>query len=91
VDSPAYCSFIFPAVVVRGDLVVGISTGGKAPGLSGRVRKFLDELLPESLAEVVAEINAFRSSAAHRAKETFSERAKSVLQLAEKLFEKTMK
>jgi len=32
VDSPDYCSFIFPALVVKGELVIGISTSGTVPG-----------------------------------------------------------
>lgn len=42
------CSFHTPAVVRRGDLVVGISTGGRSPGLAARLRRWLDaELGPE--------------------------------------------
>jgi len=41
VDDPAHCHFAVPAVLRRGDLVVAVSTGGRAPGYAGRVR---DEL-----------------------------------------------
>jgi len=41
VDDPARCHFAVPAVLRRGDLVVAVSTGGRAPGYAGRLR---DEL-----------------------------------------------
>src|SRR5437879_9097400 len=41
VDDPVHCHFAVPAVLRRGDLVVAVSTGGRAPGYAGRLR---DEL-----------------------------------------------
>jgi len=68
VDDPAHCHFAVPAVLRRGDLVVTVSTGGRAPGYAGRVR---DELagtvgaehgvLLDLIAEVRAELRAQRS------------------------------
>lgn len=46
VDAPALCTFTLPAVVRRGDLVVAVSTGGRAPGFSRRVRETLEEAIP---------------------------------------------
>jgi len=53
VDSPDYCNFIFPALVVRGDLVIGITTSGKAPALSREVRKLIEKTLPEELEMIL--------------------------------------
>ena len=53
VDSPDYCNFIFPALVVKGDLVVGINTGGKAPALSREVRKLIERSLPEGVETIL--------------------------------------
>ena len=39
-------TFIFPAVVVREDMTVGISTDGCAPALTSHIRKELDAALP---------------------------------------------
>lgn len=41
-DQPSLCDFHVPAVVRRGDLVLSVSTGGRAPGLSKLVREWLD-------------------------------------------------
>ena len=41
VDMPEYCTFIAPAIVRRGDVIVAASTGGASPALA---RKFREEL-----------------------------------------------
>ncbi len=45
-DKPELCDFYFPALVRRGDLVVGIGTGGKSPAFSREVKKLIDATLP---------------------------------------------
>lgn len=42
VDSPKICNFIVPSIVERGDLMITISTGGKSPALSKKLRKELE-------------------------------------------------
>lgn len=44
-DEPALCDFHVPAIVRRGDLVVSVSTGGRAPGLARLVREWLEKKL----------------------------------------------
>lgn len=58
-DIPELCDFYFPALVRRGDVVFGISTGGGSPALAGRLRSELDEVLPADL-DVRAEALAMR-------------------------------
>jgi precorrin-2 dehydrogenase/sirohydrochlorin ferrochelatase len=43
VDSPELCNFIVPSVVERGDLIISISTCGKSPALSKKIREELEE------------------------------------------------
>ncbi|OGQ20624.1 MAG: hypothetical protein A2138_05995 [Deltaproteobacteria bacterium RBG_16_71_12] len=63
VDSPSWCTFTFPALVVEGDATFGISTAGKAPGVAAGLRAWLQRTLPAGLAEVVRRAHAFRTAA----------------------------
>jgi precorrin-2 dehydrogenase/sirohydrochlorin ferrochelatase len=47
VDDPPDCDFFYPSVVRRGDLQIAISTAGKSPALSQRLREEVDTMLPE--------------------------------------------
>jgi len=61
VDDIPHCSFIAPSVVRRGDLMVAISTSGKAPALAVRLRQRLEEELGPHHArflELAGEIRA---------------------------------
>ena len=49
VDKPKISNFTTPAIVERGDIVIGVSTGGIAPVLARRVRLAIDSALPENL------------------------------------------
>ena len=60
VDSPEWCSFIFPSLVVRGDLVIGITSGGKAPAVSRRTRELVERCLPENIEEVLRRVADLR-------------------------------
>lgn len=42
VDEPSRCDFIVPSIVERGDLTIAVSTGGKSPALSRRIREDLE-------------------------------------------------
>lgn len=43
VDQPADCSFIVPAILRRGDLLIAVSTSGKSPALAQTIRGELEE------------------------------------------------
>lgn len=53
VDSRDLSDFTVSSYVKRGDLLIGISTGGKIPALSAKIRKDLEEVYDESFAEYV--------------------------------------
>ena len=56
--NPKDCDFYFPSVVRRGNLAVGISTGGGTPALARMVSRQIQEALPdwyETLAETGVE------------------------------------
>ena len=41
-DRPALCTFIMPAIVKRGGLMIAVSTGGRSPAFSARMRRELE-------------------------------------------------
>ncbi len=61
-DDRAHCTFFFPAIVKRGDVVAGISTGGDAPALAGRIRKRVNTLLPENLDAAAKALGRIRKT-----------------------------
>ena len=62
VDRAALSSFVMPAIVDRGPLVVGISSGGASPVLARRVRADIEALLPHSLGKLALFAQSFRSA-----------------------------
>ncbi len=60
VDSPALCSFIFPALIVQGDLCVGINTAGRAPAVSSALRQHLTKLIPEGVHDLIERVHSIR-------------------------------
>lgn len=53
VDSRDLSDFTVSSYVKRGDLLIGISSGGKIPALSAKIRRDLEEIYDESFAEYV--------------------------------------
>jgi uroporphyrin-III C-methyltransferase/precorrin-2 dehydrogenase/sirohydrochlorin ferrochelatase len=66
VDDAALSSFIFPAIVQRGEVVVAISSSGAAPVLARRLRARIEELLPQRLGALAAFARRLRESVRRR-------------------------
>jgi len=62
VDRPELSDFIMPAVVDRGEVVIGISTGGSAPILAQRVRALIEDALPNGIDRLAVFARRFRSA-----------------------------
>ena len=60
VDDPPNCDFYFSSVVRRGDLQIAISTAGESPALAQRLRREIDEQLPEDLGPWLASVGEIR-------------------------------
>ena len=60
VDRPELSDFIMPAVVDRGEVVIGISTGGGSPILAQRVRAWIEDALPQGVDRLAAFARRFR-------------------------------
>lgn len=61
VDTPPLCDFIFPAIVDRNPIVIGISSNGKAPVLARLLRARLETLIPQgygNLAKLAGDMRA---------------------------------
>ena len=63
VDDPEYCDFYYPAVVRRGDLQIAISTNGRSPSLSQKLRQQLERQFGPGYAQWVAELGETRKLA----------------------------
>ena len=59
-------TFIFPAIVDRGEVVVAIGTGGAAPVLARRLRERIEALLPARIGDLAALMGRFRAAAHKR-------------------------
>jgi uroporphyrin-III C-methyltransferase/precorrin-2 dehydrogenase/sirohydrochlorin ferrochelatase len=73
VDRPDLSSFIMPAIVDRGDVVVAIGTAGAAPVLARRIRERIESMLPARIGELAALLGGWRPRVIAKLK-TFSEK-----------------
>ncbi len=60
VDDPSLCTFFVPAILRRGDLVIGVSTSGKSPLLSRRLREQIESELGPEYGQLVDLMGMFR-------------------------------
>lgn len=60
VDSPELSTFILPALLNRGDLSIAISTAGKCPALSKKIRQDLEQQFGLEYAEFVEILGELR-------------------------------
>jgi siroheme synthase-like protein len=59
-DTPDLCDFYLGSVVTKGNLKIGISTNGKSPTISKRIREYLEEALPEETNDLLDNMNKIR-------------------------------
>lgn len=62
VDDKENCDFFFPALIVRGEVSIGVSTGGASPLLAALLRDRLARALPENLEEIVVRAEQLRAA-----------------------------
>ncbi|MCP4619377.1 MAG: uroporphyrinogen-III C-methyltransferase [Bradyrhizobium sp.] len=61
-DDLVHSTFIFPAIVDRGDVVVAVGTGGASPVVARRVREKIEAVLPARIGDLASFIGTFRKS-----------------------------
>ncbi len=61
-DDLTHSTFIFPAIVDRGDVVVAVGTGGASPVVARRVRESIEAVLPARIGDLASFIGRWRKS-----------------------------
>lgn len=61
-DDLANSTFIFPAIVDRGDVVVAVGTGGASPVVARRVRERIEAALPARIGDLAGFIGRWRKT-----------------------------
>ncbi|WP_037575412.1 precorrin-2 dehydrogenase/sirohydrochlorin ferrochelatase family protein [Sporocytophaga myxococcoides] len=59
-DTPDLCDFYLSSVVQKGDLKIAVSTNGKSPTFAKRMREMLEDILPDSIDKILANLNQIR-------------------------------
>jgi precorrin-2 dehydrogenase / sirohydrochlorin ferrochelatase len=59
-DTPDLCDFYLGSVVTKGNLKIGVSTNGKSPTISKRIREYLEEALPDDTNELLENMQKIR-------------------------------
>lgn len=66
VDAPALCTVIFPAIVDRSPLLIGISSNGVSPVLARILRGKIESMIPATYGRLAELLGEFRSQAKAR-------------------------
>jgi uroporphyrin-III C-methyltransferase/precorrin-2 dehydrogenase/sirohydrochlorin ferrochelatase len=61
-DDPSHSTFIFPAIVDRGDVVVAVGTGGASPVVARRVREMIEAVVPARIGDLAGFIGRWRKA-----------------------------
>ncbi len=71
-DTPGLCDFYLGSVVQKGSLKIAISTNGKSPTIAKRLKEVLNEVVPDTLEQVLQHLHVIRD----RLKGDFAEKVK---------------
>ena len=61
-DEVSHSTFIFPAIVDRGDVVVAVGTGGASPVVARRVRERIEAMLPARIGDLAGFVGRWRDT-----------------------------
>lgn len=60
-DTPDLCDFYLGSIVQKGDLKIAISTNGQSPTFAKRMREMLEDVLPDSIDDILQQLNEIRN------------------------------
>ena len=86
-DTPDLCDFYLGSVVKKGDLKIAISSNGKSPTLTKRIRQYLEEALPEDVQQLLDNLEELRS----RLKGDFEYKVKKLNEVTQDWLDKNQK
>ncbi len=59
-DTPDLCDFYLSSVVKKGDLKIAISSNGKSPTLTKRIREYLEAAIPDDVQQLLDNLKEVR-------------------------------
>lgn len=60
-DTPDLCDFYLGSVVKKGDLKIAVSSNGKSPTLTKRIREYLEEAIPDDVQTLLDNLKEVRN------------------------------
>ena len=72
IDAPEECSFLFPSIVKKGEISIGINTDGQSPIVSKKVRQEIEKAVKEHVKETFPEESHRRAVLKEVAEKAFS-------------------
>lgn len=85
VDDPELCTFIFPAIVKRQEVVCAVSSGGRSPLVAQWVKRQLLQVLPKDIGTVNEAMGRYRKAVQMEEKDHARRKKKLKKKLAELL------
>ncbi len=61
-DTPKLCDFYMGGIVTKGHVKIAISTNGKSPTLTKRLRQFLEDVIPDDINELAENLDTYRKT-----------------------------
>ncbi|KAM0787113.1 hypothetical protein ACM66B_006368 [Microbotryomycetes sp. NB124-2] len=87
-DVPPECDFYFGSIVRRGPLQVMVSTGGKGPRIANRIRRTIEQSLPDQVGDAIESVGKLRQDlrkvASGKDKETIDRRMDWMIRVCDK-------
>jgi len=83
-DNPPLCDFYMGGIVTKGNVKIAISTNGKSPTTAKRLRQFFEEVIPDTIDDLVKNLNVYRKTI----KGNFEEKVEQLNEFTKSLVEK---